>query len=159
VTRQTSKGKFGVAGGVPKLRERRGRALLAALTALAVAAIVGIVIHYSGGGTSGGSSARVLPDGFPAAVAVAVVSGPVADSVKIGSEWSLTIKVADAKAQDAALQLLKAKGYVVVGENAGTTPATRVYSLANSQYSVRLAYATVGGSPAVTYAVAARQSG
>jgi hypothetical protein len=72
--------------------------------------------------------------------------------------WQVTVKVPDARAQAAALQSLQGEGFQIIGQNDGTTAADRVYTLADADYSIRLAYTTVGTSPAVSYGVAPRDT-
>lgn len=127
----------------PSPRTPRRHRLLAALAgALVVTALAGCTPTAS----------VSLPKGFPTAVPVA--SQELTASGKTGAAWNVTVKVADAAAQQAALTKLTTKGFAVIG-SAGAGDR-KSYSLADATYSVRVGFERDGDDYLVTYGVAPR---
>ena len=120
--------------------------------------LVGTLLIGALAGCSGGAGhpTESLPKGFPTAVPVATTS--VVSSEKAGDAWAVKVKVDGDKGQQAALQKLKDKGFVVIGTS-GANSADRTYSLANSSYSVRIGFERSKGDHFVTYGVSARGTG
>ena len=130
-------------------------ALLAGLTALVVAVFAVVLVNRSAPSATQATGAQ-LPKDFPASVPV--TSGQIALSKKVGPAWQVTVKVGDEKAQDLALANLKKQGFQVIAQSHNKV-ARSIYTLANTEYSIRLSYVSVDNHPAVNYSVAPRQNG
>lgn len=93
------------------------------------------------------ASTRMAKD-FPLA------SGAISQSQDLGADgWSATVAVADAQAQQNALDALTAAGFTIHGKNEGD-PLLRTYSLNNDIDAVTLTLTQADGKFLVSYSVA-----
>lgn len=90
-----------------------------------------------------------LPSGLPEGLPVA--AGEVSNQVSVPDEgnWSFSVAVADAEAQQAAVTTMTDDGWTLVGENVGESQST--YALTKGTQNASVLLTSINGDPVVVY--------
>lgn len=128
---------------------RGHRGIRTRLLACTAAPLLGLALLAGCAGAS-----KPLPSGYPS-TAVPIASGDVTSTGSLGAGWTVEVRVVDAAAQKKAFATLRSRGFQVIGQSA-TTGSSVAYSLASTDYSVRLELRTTDQHFDVIYGVAPR---
>ncbi|KTR86117.1 hypothetical protein [Leucobacter chromiiresistens] len=137
--RTTTDGAAGRPAGISKpqkgLLQRRG--FFWSIVGAVVAVVIAVPLAFFFWG-NGGTAA--VPDGFPAQEQLPLADGErIASSDPDGDLMSVTIRVDDAEAQQAAVEQMQAAGFWVTGQS-GSGPIGHVVSMSSDEFTARLSF-------------------
>ncbi|MGW9020473.1 hypothetical protein ACWGOE_03195 [Leucobacter chromiiresistens] len=137
---RTTDGGSGIRSAAPERRthllRKRGVFWSIVGAVLIVAMAVPLALFFFGNG--GGGAA--LPDGFPSKHQLPLADGErIAASDPDGDLMSVTVRVEDAQAQQAAVEQLQDAGFWITGQR-GSGPIGNVVAMSSEEYTARLSF-------------------